>query len=92
MKKLFDYLDLDIECDSDTDEDSIKEYMTDLIYDDFPLLYHSFHNENAIQDEIDVEMDCESYGDGYHISYYYHMQLSEKIEELFAIHYPEKLI
>ena len=66
--------------------------MSDTIYDEFPLLYYSFHNEDAIQDEIDVEMDYESYGDRYNISYYYNFMTSEKIEDLFAIHYPEKLI
>jgi hypothetical protein len=91
MKKLIDYLECTDGLSKDTDEFDIARNLIDKIYEDFPLLYYSFHNEEAIGNNFDIEMAYESM-DEYHSSYYYHLDISNKLEELFAVHYPEKVI
>ncbi len=91
MRKLLDFLECEEDIDRETDEDDVARTLTDIIYDEFPLLYYSYHNEEAIMENFDIEMNSE-YMDEYNSSYYYHVQVSDKMELLFADHYPEKII
>ncbi len=91
MRKLVDFLECEDEIGRDTDEYDVARTLTDIIYDEFPILYYSYHNEDAIMENFDIEMDSE-YMDEYHSSYYYHLHISDKMEQLFIDHYPEKVI
>lgn len=75
-------------------EDAHEEHLPEIydlaftyIQEELPLVYYSFREEE-LQDEIYIETDEEPY------AYFttFNAECSKKIEYLFEIHYPEKVI